>query len=189
MALNASIANQSTQMMFDRKDKFDTGYKTNNQFNKLAKQSVKSSNTNIIENTIDWTLVCSTYQADGNETSFYIGKYNSAKDYYRVTNERVKSTLNSAYYLIDNVSIVPVSNPTHCNCIDDSIITVPIYDTINNIKINIENIDTFIPTKLGKSVILKNILFNSNEATLLPQSNIDLNFPLNLLNTQPNIKI
>tara|TARA_B100000809_G_C15057130_1_gene501056 strand:- start:189 stop:1373 length:1185 start_codon:yes stop_codon:yes gene_type:complete len=195
-ALNASIATESPQIMFDRKDKFnakdkkfDTGYKTKHQFNKLAKQEVTSYNTKIIENTISWTLVCGTYQAFGDETSFYIGKHNSPKDRYTVVNDKVKSTLNSAYYLIDNVSIVPVLDPTKCDCTNDSLITVPIYDTINEVKINIENIDTFLLPKPEHPVVLKNILFNSDEAKLLPQSNIDLNFLLNLLITHPNIKI
>jgi outer membrane protein OmpA-like peptidoglycan-associated protein len=195
-ALNASIATQPPQIMFDRKDKFsaknkqfDTGHKTKKQFNLLAKQTITSPNIKIIENTIDWTLVCGTYQATGDETNFYIGRRNSAKEHFKIVNNRNKSTLNSAYYLIDNVSIVPVPDPTQCNCTTDSLVIIPIYDTVNDVEINIENVDTFLFTKTEQPVVLENILFNSNQAKLLPKSNKDLNFLLNVLITCPDIKI
>ncbi|MFB0926066.1 MAG: OmpA family protein, partial [Vicingaceae bacterium] len=192
-ALNAKIATQSPQIMFNRKDKFNAKkifqsyHKTNRKFNILAKQSALSANTKIVENTTSWTLVCGTYQAAGNETNFYIGKHNLEDDPYSLVNGSVKSTLNSAYYLIDNVSIVPILDPTQCNCTKDSLITNPIYDTINDVII--ENVDTFIlPTPIDP-VVLEHIIFNTSEAKLLPQSDSVLNYLLNLLITHPNIKI
>jgi OmpA-OmpF porin, OOP family len=64
----------------------------------------------------DWTCVKGTYNAKGGETWLTLGNFGGDENFIRVRNDpKVDSTFLTAYYFVDDVSVVAVPD-SGCNC-------------------------------------------------------------------------
>lgn len=193
-ASRARVATQTPQIMFDRKDKFGNedrksynSFKSVKQFQSLAKQAVIPIGPVTEIETSSWALIGGVYQAYGDETSIYIGRYNLAEDEYTFVNDNEVAKLNNAYYFIDHISIVAVADTADCACDTKNRIAVPISEPEGEAHIIVETKES-IP-EAEQSVVLKNVLFHTDESEFLPESKIDLDYLLDLLSDSPDISI
>ncbi len=67
-----------------------------------------------------WTTVCVPYYAKGNETYMTIGGFGNDGDMkfekVKPTTKPTGVTINGAYYYVDNISDLPISAKSECNC-------------------------------------------------------------------------
>lgn len=139
-----------------------------------------------IENKVDiylnnkngWTLICDTFKAIGGEQyitvgNFYDNKHSNLRIVDNIKELKRKyppsydnATLNDAYYYLDNISVISLTNKSIYPCQQEQV-----KDSIYVHKFNIT--DTLFPQK-GESIILKNVVFETNKSTLLPSSYTEL---------------
>ena len=128
----------------------------------------------------DWHLVTGTYKAKGGETCMLLGSFAINK----VTKTRVKapkemkSRINQtserdAYYFIDDVSLVET-------------VVVPESETPVMVKTELDSLNK-IPA--DTALVLKNVLFKTGKAILLPSSYPDLDKIADYLKNNPKLKI
>ena len=113
-----------------------------------------------------WNEVTGEFTAAGGEKYLTIGNFNSFNHSSVVATHAENTVLSGAYYYIDDVSVVCLDCPV------DSQVT-----------------DTTPAPQKGDIVTLHNILFNTDESVLLPQSYNDLHALIELLNAHPTMKI
>ncbi len=113
-----------------------------------------------------WNKISGEFTATGGEKYLTIGNFNSFNHSTVVETHADNTVLSGAYYYIDDVSVV---------CLDCE--TEP------------QTIDTTPAPKQGEIFTLRNVLFNTDESVLLPQSYNDLHTLLDLLNSHPTMKI
>lgn len=113
-----------------------------------------------------WNEIAGEFTAAGGEKYLTIGNFNSFNHSSVVPTHAENAVLSGAYYYIDDVSVV---------CMD---CTVEPRAT-----------DTLPGPQKGEIITLHNILFNTDESVLLPQSYHDLHSLIELLNAHPTIKI
>ena len=120
---------------------------------------------NVIDNTQQWHEVTGDFIAKGSEQYLTIGNFNSFNHSHVVPTNIDNAILPGAYYYIDDVCV------TCLNCTP------------------IETIDTTPMLQKGSIITLRNILFNTDESVLLPQSYNDLHKLITLLNEHPTMTI
>lgn len=113
-----------------------------------------------------WNEIAGEFTAAGGEKYLTIGNFNSFNHSSVGPTHAENAVLSGAYYYIDDVSVV---------CMD---CTVEPRAT-----------DTLPGPQKGEIITLHNILFNTDESVLLPQSYNDLHSLIELLNAHPTIKI
>lgn len=137
-----------------------------------------------------WMHIQTTYTAKGGEMYFIIGNFNNN---YNTDTLSIQTDYSfsdedqfSAYYYIDDVCVAPKTKE-ECNCFPPEK-----YDIVPDSSY----IDLFTSTdqdslkpKLGERVILKNIYFNTDKASLLPASIEELDRLVALLNKYPSMEI
>jgi OmpA-OmpF porin, OOP family len=130
----------------------------------------------------EWHHVTGRYKANGTEKYLIIGSFDVKK--IRRTRfvfpKDLKSPIHKdsgrdAYYFVDDVSLIEWINPPVENVKTDSLITIGV-DTLNEIPAN-------------KPLILKNVLFETNKATVLGSSFSDLDKLADYLSFNPEIKL
>ncbi|HXB41791.1 MAG TPA: OmpA family protein [Bacteroidia bacterium] len=134
--------------------------------------------------TSDWFKITAIYKAKGGEAFLIIGSYelNRIKKTKFSFPKNMKTPINKtserdAYYLVDDVSLIEWLNPPIEEIKKDSVITIN-SDTLNNVSLN-------------ANMVLKNVLFETNKATVLESSYPDLDKLVEYLKTNPefNLKI
>lgn len=113
-----------------------------------------------------WNEIAGEFTAVGGEKYLTIGNFNSFNHSSVVDTRAENTVLSGAYYYIDDVSVVCLD----CATESQDIGTVPI-------------------PKKGEIVTLHNVLFNTDESVLLPQSYNDLHTLITLLNEHPSMQI
>lgn len=113
-----------------------------------------------------WNEIRGEFTASGGEKYLTIGNFNSFNHSNVVETHAENTVLSGAYYYIDDVSVV---------CLDCD--TVP------------QHIDTVPAPQKGEIITLRNVLFNTDESVLLPQSYNDLQSLITLLNERPTMQI
>ena len=79
------------------------------------------------------------------------------------------TSLDDAYYYIDDVSVVEITDSTPCNCNQQKTDTLPL------VAIQpIEKLNPLTP-KIGEKTIFKNLVFETNKSEILPLSYEELN--------------
>ena len=141
--------------------------------------------------TVEWHKITMLYKAKGGEQYLLLGSFDiTAVDFTGVkvpkgTRTRINQRVEQdAYYYIDDVSLREYHEPY-----------VAKWDTI--VKPKIDTLQTSVAVELTKSeyevletpVILKNVLFETNEAVLLPSSFGELDYTAEHLKKNPNLKI
>ena len=172
----------------------------------FLKGKVETDNTGIIEgvkptyvhirndvglDTVEWHKITMLYKAKGGEQYLLLGSFDiTAVDFTGVkvpkgTRTRINQRVEQdAYYYIDDVSLREYHEPY-----------VAKWDTI--VKPKIDTLQTSVAVELTKPeyevletpVILKNVLFETNEAVLLPSSFGELDYTAEHLKKNPNLKI
>lgn len=113
-----------------------------------------------------WYEVSGEFIAVGGEKYLTIGNFNSFNRSSVVDTKGQNTVLPGAYYYIDDVSVVCL------DCTDDT------------------HVANTIPTpSIDEIITLQNILFNTDESILLPQSYNELRMLLDILNSHPTMKI
>ncbi|MBQ8702967.1 MAG: OmpA family protein [Bacteroidales bacterium] len=113
-----------------------------------------------------WNEISGEFIAEGGEKYLTIGNFNSFNRSGVVETRAENTVLSGAYYYIDDVSVVCLD----CDAEPQPVDTVPA------------------PAK-GDIITLRNVLFNTDESVLLPQSYNDLHSLIDLLNAHPSMKI
>jgi len=148
--------------------------------------------------TVNWHQIVVEYEAHGGEQFLLIGSFDIYD--YEETNARppkgVRTKINQrtdrdAYYYIDDVSLHQLPPPVVAKF--DTVVA-PIIDTIRPVAIaeaNFGNDTTkpIIEVLVDKTFILKNILFETNRAVLLPSSYPELDAFANYLVKNPQVFI
>ncbi len=128
--------------------------------------------------TAQWHQISIIYKSAGGESYLLIGSFEIKKIQKTKVKapKTVKSRINQvserdAYYYIDDVSLIEISNYFQIDSV------------INNNQIMLDT------SSKSTTLILKNILFKSNEAILLPISYLELDIVVEFLNKNPQAKI
>ncbi len=150
------------------------------------------------KDTINWHQIIIEYKAKGGEQFLLIGSFDIYD--YEATNVKapkgVRTRINQrterdAYYYIDDVSLREQTPPRVA--VFDTIV-IPKIDTIKTFAANEPKIDTSgnatpIKAELDKALVLKNVLFETGKAVLLPSSFSELDILIWHLNNNPLFKI
>ena len=113
-----------------------------------------------------WYRISGEFTAEGGEKYLTIGNFNSFNHSNVMDTRAENPVLSGAYYYIDDVSVI---------CLD--------------CEADTQKVDTIAAPQKGETITLRNVLFNTDESVLLPQSYNDLHRLVELLNTYPTIKI
>jgi OOP family OmpA-OmpF porin len=127
-----------------------------------------------ITDKINWIKLCSVYQAIGGEEYLTIGvfRHNNQRIYWPIRAFDKANPYNGVqglYYFIDDVSVISV-NSKSCVCAKT------------------EKFDTLVPI-IGESIVLKNVLFETDKNKLLPNSSEELDILIRYLRANLTIKI
>jgi OmpA-OmpF porin, OOP family len=129
---------------------------------------------NIEFDTLKWIKICDVYVAQGSEKIITIGNFLSEENtkYTKVNVGAKKSAINlTAYYFIDDVSVVPIEDNDYCDCTEK-----PEPAAENKI---IES---------GKSRVLENVYFETGKSELKPQSFSELDKIAEIFTANPALK-
>ena len=133
-----------------------------------------------------WETICGIYQADGKERYITIGNFfnNKDTDYEKLTKiDTFPGTqLAEAYYYIDKVEVELVEDPSSCNC----------NDAVKKKRESvIYHLDVDVDESLPMSVKLKKnaIYFDVETYNLDPMFDNNLNYVINLLKDNPDLKL
>ncbi len=123
-----------------------------------------------------WITLCDTFKAKGGEEFLVMGRYAETID-VRVQRNAPKyinklDVNKSAYYLVDDLELFPVTSSNTCGC--------------DQKQINFEDFDELVQ---GTKVILRNVHFESNSAGFLDSSLPELEKLKNFLLSKPAVHI
>ena len=124
-------------------------------------------NDKVIDDGQHWHQITGEFVAQGGERYLTIGNFNSFNHSFVVQTDNPNAILSGAYYYIDDVSVVCL------DCLENNI-TEPAEAVV---------------TTIGETYILHNVLFNTDESKILPQSYNELHNLISLLTTHPSMKI
>jgi OmpA-OmpF porin, OOP family len=115
-----------------------------------------------------WTRYSAQFTAQNEAEWLIIGNFNDDE----TTNTQappIAEPLNFAYYYLDDVGLSKA----------EPLMPVPIKD---------DDL-TRVPLEVGKTIVLKNIYFDSDKSDLLPRSNVELNKLLQIMRDNPKLEI
>lgn len=148
--------------------------------------------------TVEWHKLTLEYKAKGGEQYLLIGSFDegkieatNVKAPYKAHTRINQKTDRDAYYYIDDVSLrrQPAVYVAYFDTIvkqkidtlKPTVVTHPTLDTTNN--------SLALETALEKSLVLKNVLFETGKAVLLPQSYPELDMLSEYLKEHPALKV
>lgn len=140
-------------------------------------------NENYLPYKTKWMALQCMYKAKGGERYATIGSFKKLNE---IALTPVNGHAAEAYYIIDDVSLIPVQDSTQCACnlevkkVDTKLV---FYDTLTTDTGWIQN-----PT-LGYTFVLDNVYFPNDSYDLLPESISSLNRLLKLLQEHPSMRI
>jgi len=154
-------------------------------FNEMFKYKPQISNKkgNVLNDSINWIKISDYYFANGDERYIVLGNFfKDGKNTIIFNSLPKKGKIIMAYYFIDDIKVAPVDS------FGNEIILYPELLKGSDSKAqkewhDIENLE------IEKPVVLNNIYFSLNEATLQAESQTELTNLLNLLEDNPGIKI
>jgi hypothetical protein len=89
----------------------------NLQIKKIVLPNVPLTNGWILSETEKWMCIKGIYKAKGGEEFLTIGYFDKDDNFKRLReNPKLDASFKSAYYFIDDVSVVPFTDITTCNC-------------------------------------------------------------------------
>ena len=144
--------------------------------------------TKVLNNREHWIRLCSSYISSGTEKYLTIGNFQKEGAINKIAIQPYqKSSLDineSAYYLIDNVELIPVSSQMKCEC-DEVVIPIlgrqKVVQTFDELELtNLE---------IGDELILDKVQFEFNQFDILESAIEELNKLKNLLRTNIRISI
>jgi len=166
-----SLANFSTFKMrslgfYFSKNKLDYKYGE-----KLSFETVYESP--IINDTINWQKFQIAFLGNGEEKYVTLGSFSN--EYEKTKSipppkriEKLKSfEPHDAYYYIDNVLLREINDSSECKCF--------LPDTAKKEVLKTQIVPNIYDSAVGKTMVLQNINFELNKATLLPSSYAELN--------------
>lgn len=130
------------------------------------KPQIETRSEEILSDKENWREVCGIYTAEGGEKALIIGTF--LKEYNKI------KTSNSAYYYIDDVSVIEVNNENKCDCKEEKKDSVLIKQFVS---------------ELNKPIILENIIFEFGKSELKESSFVELDQLVNELQENPSYKI
>jgi len=150
-------------------------------------------NNAFLENKNNWKLLEGIYKAEGKEEYIVLGnfqeiheaQYKRHKVPLKIQDIRSRGVYRNGYYYIDDVSLFPINDSSHCKyrqkekqdqLIEESDLHLSDSLFLNSIEIN-------------EPVVLNNIYFELDKAELLPKSFNELNRLLRFLRKNPQIEI
>ncbi len=130
-----------------------------------------------------WMLLQCKYKATGGEKYLTIGSF---KPLNEIALTQVKGYSAEAYYIMDDVTLVPIKDSSVCGCnLDDLPANNIVYDTATKETI-VASIDTL---KVGDRFVLENVYFDIDKHDLLPASIESLRKLLDVMKRYPELKI
>jgi OmpA-OmpF porin, OOP family len=132
---------------------------------KIVDYSLRST---IVNDTANWQKFCSIYKSYGDENYLTIGPFMNDNE----KNTRTFATKSVAYYYIDDVSLIPLTDSNNCNC-GNLPLTSKTGNKTNNEKTS-EKKDPF-DLAIDKPIALSNINFEVNKSVLTQESESELN--------------
>ena len=157
-------------------------------FNNKSELSAVVSNekSKIYKARYKWETICGIYQSDGKERYITIGNFFNNKDtkYEKLTkiDSFPGTQLAEAYYYIDKVEVKLVEDPNSCNCNDAA---------KKKRESVIYHLDVDVDESLPISIKLKKnaIYFDVETYNLDPMFDNNLNYVINLLKDNPDLKL
>ncbi|MCB9262845.1 MAG: OmpA family protein [Flavobacteriales bacterium] len=128
-----------------------------------------------------WMLLQCQYKAQGGEKYLTIGSFKHLRD---ISLTPVKGYQHEAYYIMDDLVLLPISDSTECTCnLNEKPAPKPlvIYDTLSSLLQD--------EPLAGDKFVLENIYFENDEFQLLPQSMPALVKLKNMLIQYPTMRI
>ena len=147
---------------------------------------VSNEKSKIYKARYKWETICGIYQADGKERYITIGNFfnNKDTDYEKLTkiDSFPGTQLAEAYYYVDKVEVKLVEDPNSCNCNDAA---------KKKRESVIYHLDVDVDESLPMSVKLKKnaIYFDVETYNLDPMFDNNLNYVINLLKDNPDLKL
>lgn len=130
-----------------------------------------------------WMLLQCKYKATGGEKYLTIGSF---KPLNKIALTPVKGYSAEAYYIMDDVTLVPIQDSSLCGCnLDDQPANDVVYDTATTRTV-VTRIDTL---KVGDRFVLEHVYFDIDKHDLLPESIESLKKLLDVLKKYPEMKI
>lgn len=188
-------------MFLRRSSNIDESYALDKFEVTLTKGKVRSRNRNIIEvdkyldltngnpllDSKNWTELCTTFIATGDEKFITIGKFDRNFKLIPILSKKGKPQGNflSAYYFIDDISLIELNEQNgKCDCSLKK-------DGASNQSIAGEDTVKSFDLELNKSIVLNNISFEIEKSELLPQSFAELDKLVNylIINSKTKIEI
>lgn len=144
-----------------------------------VKPQIENPTGLFLNNSKDWILICDTFKAKGGEEFITIGNfYNDVNTVIKKVNDKSRNkNINKddryyiggeSYYFIDDVSVLEISDASKCNCKEKIKNSLLVANQTN------PPIDTIAP-QLGESIILQNLVFETNKSEILSGSFVELN--------------
>jgi OmpA-OmpF porin, OOP family len=135
--------------------------------------------------------LCSCFTAEGGEQFVTLGRFTSDANLEILPRTNIPQSQfgidKSAYYLIDNIELVEISDPNDCPC-EINIIQTDTLKTIPKPDLNVPE-NEITKLKQGNSVILKNVNFEFDKYELLPSSDTILMTLKKFLIDNPDIRL
>ncbi|MFT5511990.1 MAG: OOP family OmpA-OmpF porin [Bacteroidia bacterium] len=130
-----------------------------------------------------WMMLQCRYRAHGGEKYITIGSFKALN---KIALTPVSGYSAEAYYIMDDVCLIPISDSVDCKCnLDDVPASEKVFDTATTIK-EVSNADTL---KIGDRFVLDNVYFDVDKFDLLPESIVSLGKLLSFLNKHPEMKV
>lgn len=138
----------------------------------------------VLDDTEGWMLVSGIFNAKGGEQFLTIGNFFPASQSNLTDLDSLTYLLPGAYYYIDDVSLVCLT----CGKQKDSIEALYRADSMV-VRSSMKENTLLDSLQVGSTVILHNIFFDYDKATLLQQSYNELHMLIGMLNAYPKMKI
>ncbi|MES2559026.1 MAG: OmpA family protein [Bacteroidota bacterium] len=144
--------------------------------------SLYSQNDTILANDKDWILICATYKATGKERYLTIGKFDPIISLMKIDNRKHKiANFYSAYYYIDDVSLVLMEDSMECECSRKN------QRREENLEEkSVGGLDILL---VGEKWISNNVYFEKNKAEILAESQTFLNEIIVYFRKNPSLSV
>ncbi|MFT4522894.1 MAG: outer membrane protein OmpA-like peptidoglycan-associated protein [Bacteroidia bacterium] len=147
--------------------------------NLIRSRASQPLNLPVLGSKMTWMNVQCMYRAKGGETYFHLGSFTSLRTMDLV---RVPGAMWECYFLLDDVSLVPISSPATCACNQKEIQITEESSTSFHVT------DSF-TTIVGSKFVLPDVFFNNDQDQLLPESVQSLMSLSEWLEVNPDVRI
>ncbi len=138
-----------------------------------------------------WMVVSGSFIATGGEKYLYIGNFTPDKDLKLTPVDRDRNSYpDEIYYYIDDVVLVELKEGSLCPCnVNGCELKYDLKDSVEIENIVNNDDDFFKKPAVGKSIVLRNIQFETNKWELLEGSFETLDSLVALMRTYPTMKV